>query len=149
MAKLNKKADGDKKPEKVAAVKTDKPKGRKQQTVRERTKTSDSGRKRRLRTTAGKVSSPFRRFKQFRADRGEYHMPLPDNRIGRILGKRVHVMPKFLREAGHEIRLVTWPNARETIRLTIAVFIFAVIFATIVGALDYVIGEIFREVIIN
>lgn len=149
MAKVSKNAEDAKKPKKIAAVKANKPKGKKQQTVRERTQTSESGSKRRLRTTAGKVSSPFKRFKQSRTHKREYHMPLPDNKAGKILGKRVRIMPKFVREAGQEIRLVTWPDARETTRLTIAVFIFAVIFASIVGALDYVIGEIFREVIIK
>ena len=76
-------------------------------------------------------------------------MPLPEGKTGKILGKRVRIVPKFVREAWAEIRLVTWPNRQETLRLTIAVFIFAVVFAVIVGLLDYGLDKLFREVVID
>jgi preprotein translocase SecE subunit len=106
---------------------------KKQQTVRERTKTAPKQRGRRIRSTARRASSPLRRLA---------FLGKPFKFLGRLV-------PGFLKGAWHEIRLVTWPDARQTWRLTIAVFIFSVIFAAIVGALDYVIGEIFREVIIG
>jgi preprotein translocase SecE subunit len=106
---------------------------KKQQTVRERTQTAPKQRGRQLRNTAHRASGPIRKL----AFLGK---PL------KFLGRFV---PGFLKGAWQEIRLVTWPDARQTMRLTFAVFIFAVVFATIVGVLDYVIGEIFREVIIR
>lgn len=142
MAKVSKKTPDDKQP-----AKTDTSKTRRKQTVRERTQTGERGAKVRIRKTAGKISSPIKGIR--RTGKKEYHLPLPDNRAGAILQKRVRLAPKFMREAGQEIRLVTWPNARETWRLTMAVFIFSVIFAAIVGVLDYGLDKLFREVIIK
>lgn len=124
-----------------------KPAKKKSQTVRERTQTSESGRRRRLRSTAGKIKTPLSSASRVGAK--EFHLPLPDNKFGRFLKRRIRFTPKFIREAWQEIRMVTWPNARETLRLTMAVFIFAVIFAAIVGALDFGLDKLFREVILK
>lgn len=128
-----------------------KPKGKitqrkKSQTVRERTQQSSGEKPRRLRNTASSIGSPIKKARQ--TGKREYHLPLPDNKAGRILGKRVNLVPKFFREAWGEIKLVTWPNRKETIRLTIAVFVFAIIFAAIVGALDFVLDKIFRRILL-
>lgn len=147
MAKVSKKAEDAKQPKKAVASKTDGLKNKRQQTVRERTQRGERGAKRRIRNTAGKLSSPITRLRQ--VGKSEYHMPLPDNKAGKILQKRVRLTPKFLREAWKEIRLVTWPSAKETTRLTFAVFIFAVVFAAIVGTLDFGLDKLFREVIIK
>lgn len=129
--------DSSKKPKRLA---------RKNQTVRQRAQASTNSRPKRFRKSAGKITQPLK--KASAVGKKEFHMPLPDNRIGGLLSKRVR-FPRFLREAWHEIRLVTWPNARDTFRLTMAVFIFSVVFATIVGILDYGLGKLFREVIIK
>jgi preprotein translocase SecE subunit len=147
VAKASKKADDSKKPKKVVAEKTEVSKSKRQQTVRERSQRGERGARRRIRNTAGRLSSPITRVRI--TGKKEYHLPLPDNRAGTILKKRVRLVPKFLRLSWQEIRLVTWPNASETIRLTSAVFIFAVIFALIVGALDFGLDKLFREVIIK
>lgn len=147
VAKVNKKDDEAKKPKKGASIKKPALKTKRVQTVRERSQSSKPGRVRRLRSTAGKVSTPLKKARQ--TGKREYHMPLPDNKAGRVLKKRVPIAPKFVREAAQEVRLVTWPTARETVRLTIAVFIFAVVFAAIVGVLDFGLDKLFREVIID
>lgn len=153
MAKTSKKVSDEssktKKPatKKVAAAKTVKPRLKKQQTVRERTQAKSPGRAKRIRTKAGGIKTPFK--KAHSTGKREYHLPLPDNKAGRILRKRVRIVPKFIREAWREIRLVTWPTPRETVRLTIAVFIFATIFATIVGILDFGLDKLFKEVLIK
>lgn len=147
MAKVNKKALDAKESKKTVAPKTEGLKTKRKQTVRERTQSGDRGAKVRIRNTAGKLSSPIKSIR--RTGKKEYHLPLPDGRAGTILQKRVRLTPRFMREAWQEIRLVTWPNARETWRLTIAVFVFAVVFAAIVGVLDYGLDKLFREVIIK
>ncbi len=124
-----------------------KSKGKKQRTVRERTQVGEKGRARRIRTTASMVKIPFAKISQ--SNKKEYHLPLPDNRTGKILNKRIRFTPKFVREAVQELKGVTWPNARETYRLTMAVFIFSVIFAAIVGLLDFGLDKLFKEVIIK
>jgi preprotein translocase subunit SecE len=118
---------------------------KKTETVRERAaKASGTAPKpRRLRTTAGKVSRPIKAA--HRAGQKEYYLPMPDNRAGRFLNKRRNVIPRFLRNAWAELRLVTWPNRRETVKLTIAVFVFAFVFAFVISLVDYGLDKVFRQ----
>ena len=132
----------------MAKVSKEKPSGKKPQTVRERTRQSGTKRTRRILNTAGKVAGPIKKASSF--GKREYHLiPVPDNRFGDILGKKGRILPLFVHEAWDQLKMVTWPNARDTVRLTMAVFIFSVIFASIVGVLDFGLGKLFREVIIG
>ena len=54
----------------------------------------------------------------------------------------------YIRNSWRELRQVTWPNRRETFRLTYAVIIFSVIFGLIVFGVDLVLDKIFKELII-
>lgn len=117
------------------------------QTVRERSAKGTVEKPKRIRKTAGKVTLPLGAARKI--GKKEYHLPLPDNKAGKVLKKRVRIVPKFLSEAFAEVKQVTWPNKKDTIRLTMAVFIFAVIFATIVGLLDYGLGEIFKRLFVK
>lgn len=124
-------------------------KSKKQQTVRERTRASSEAKPPRLRRTAGKVGGPLSKGWAFLKQKFGF-IKLPENHFGNILRKIGRILwPNFFREAGREIRQVTWPNRRETMRLTMAVFIFAVVFAVIVGAIDFGLDKLFREVIVG
>jgi preprotein translocase SecE subunit len=80
----------------------------------------------------------------------EYHpIKLPDNRLGRFLRKRVRFMPKYFIESWRELRLVTWPSNRQTMRLVIAVFLFATIFGALIGVTDSLLENIFRRIIVQ
>lgn len=59
------------------------------------------------------------------------------------------ITPGFLKGSFHEIRQVSWPNRRETIRLTWAVFVFAIVFSIIIAGLDLVLDKIFRSIILG
>lgn len=120
---------------------------KKVQTVRERTAKGQSEKPRRIRKTARKAVVPIASAR--RLGQKEYHLPLPDNKAGRVLKKRVRIVPSFIYEAFAEIKLVVWPDRRNTIRLTLAVFIFAVIFASFVGLLDYGLGVIFKRLFVK
>ena len=118
------------------------------QTVRERTQTGNApSRRKRIRSGAGKVGGKVKNVAAF--GQREYHMPLPDNKAGRILKKRVPLIPRFIRNSWAELRQVKWPNRRETRRLTIAVLIFSVIFGISVSLLDAGLDKLFKEVIIK
>jgi len=82
---------------------------------------------------------------------------LPDNKftlpikrafafIGRILGKLV---PPYFKNSWKELKQVNWPNRKETWRLTLAVFVFAVVLGTVVAGVDWVLEQIFRKVILE
>jgi preprotein translocase SecE subunit len=63
--------------------------------------------------------------------------------IGRIL------VPKFVRNAFGELRLVTWPGRKETRQLTFAVLIFATVFGAIITVVDYGLDKVFKALILN
>lgn len=80
----------------------------------------------------------------------EYHpIKMPDNKVGRFLGKKRSFIPSYFKGAWDEVKLVTWPNRRETVRLTIAVFIFSLIFGLFVAILDFGLDKIFKEIILK
>ena len=59
------------------------------------------------------------------------------------------MLPAYVRDSIYEIKQVTWPNFGVAMRLTFAVFIFATFFAVIVASLDWVLTQIFEEIILN
>lgn len=121
---------------------------KKVQTVRERTAVNAQDKPKRIRKGAAKLANPVKKLNKVGGGK-EYHIPLPDNKAGRFLRRRARLWPKFFGEAWAEIRQVTWPNRKQTIRLTFAVFIFALIFGIMVALLDYGLDKLFREVIVN
>jgi preprotein translocase subunit SecE len=46
-----------------------------------------------------------------------------------------------------ELTKVTWPNRRQTIRLTITVIGFSLIFAAVLGSLDYAFSALIQKLI--
>ena len=143
---MAKEKDKSKKPKKPILKK--KESAKKQQTVRERAAAAKVEKpKRRIKKATGTASKQVSKARSF--GKKEYHLPLPDNKAGRVLKKRVRILPRFVTEAFKEIRQVTWPDRKNTIRLTIAVLVFAVVISSFVGALDYVFGELFERFIVN
>lgn len=122
---------------------------KKAETVRERaSKTTDQPRKpRRLRRTASSIGRPFKAA--HRVGKKEYYLPLPDNRAGRILNKRLSIFPRFLSNAWKELRQVEWPGRKETSKLTVAVFLFAIGFGIVIAITDYGLDKLFRKVLIK
>ncbi|MBI4137663.1 MAG: preprotein translocase subunit SecE [Candidatus Sungbacteria bacterium] len=43
----------------------------------------------------------------------------------------------FLKESRLELKKVTWPTRRETVRATLSVIVVSALFAVFLGALDY------------
>lgn len=80
----------------------------------------------------------------------------PFAKAGRFLGRYKFFrfigyifVPPYVRSAWRELRLVTWPDFRQTRDLVIAVIIFSVIFGIIVAGVDFVLDKIFRNVILK
>lgn len=59
------------------------------------------------------------------------------------------LMPTYFINSWREVRQVSWPNRRETWRLTLAVFIFAVVFGSLVAGVDKVLDLLFKKVILK
>ena len=127
----------------------DKPKRRLRppQTVRERAEASKEKRPAK--------KKPFSRVKQgigraFRA-KGKF---LSRYIVFRVIAKIIRVIgkiiwPEFLRGSWREIKLVTWPNWRESRRLTLAVIGFAVVFGALVATLDYGLSHLFKLILLG
>lgn len=67
----------------------------------------------------------------------------PVNFLGRI------VVPSFIRSSWKELKLVKWPNLKQSRDLTFAVLVFAVIFGAIVAAVDFGLDKLFRNVLLK
>lgn len=82
---------------------------------------------------------------------------LPDNKATRPIKKAVRgaskalswLVPKYFVNAWRELRQVTWPSRRETWRLTLAVFVFAVVLGLTVAGVDKVLETAFRNFILK
>jgi preprotein translocase SecE subunit len=68
---------------------------------------------------------------------------LPFRILGRIL------LPSYFRNSFRELKLVTWPGRRESLRLTSAVLVFSVIFGGIVAIVDFGLDKLFKELILK
>lgn len=73
--------------------------------------------------------------------------------VGRILGIILRPLrwlaPRYFKNAWQELKQVTWPTRRETWRLTLAVFIFAIIFGLLIAGVDWILDQIFKKVILK
>ncbi|HSW78758.1 MAG TPA: preprotein translocase subunit SecE [Candidatus Babeliales bacterium] len=59
------------------------------------------------------------------------------------------IIPRYFINSWRELRLVHWPSRRETWRLTLAVFIFAIVFGALVAGVDKSLDEIFKKVVLK
>ena len=103
--------------------------------------------KRRIRTTASKVVRPINAARTI--GKKEYYLPMPDNKFGNFMNKRRSVVPRYFSESWAELKQVTWPDRKETTKLTLAVFAFAIIFGILVAVVDYGLDIIFRKVVLK
>jgi preprotein translocase subunit SecE len=96
----------------------------------------------------GKIHKPLSVLRRVSAK--EYHpVPVPDNKAGKVLKKRVRIVPKFVRESWAELKLITWPTKKEAARLTLAVIIFAVAFSIFVQLLDFIFNKLIKEILLK
>jgi preprotein translocase SecE subunit len=108
----------------------------------ERDEPQKSGRFKRV---ASRAASPARRLR------------LKDRKVTRMAAKPLRPLAKILRwlapryfvNSWREVRQVVWPNRKETWRLTLAVFIFAIVFGALVAGVDRGLDELFKKVILK
>ena len=107
---------------------------KKVETVREKAEkvaAQDGKQPRRIHEKTRRVSAPIRK-----AGRGV-------GKVGRF------IVPPYFRNSWKELRLVTWPSFRDSLRLTFAVIAFAVVFGVLVALLDLGLGKVFEKVLIG
>lgn len=55
----------------------------------------------------------------------------------------------YIYRSWKELKYVTWPSLRESLRLTSAVIIFSVIFGAIIAVVDYGLDKLFKQVLLK
>lgn len=96
----------------------------------------------------GKIVRPFSVINA--VGKKEFHpVKAPDKKGVRHLNKRVHFVPKFVRESWAEVRLVTWPTKNVAARLTGAVFIFAIAFTIFIQIFDFIFNKLVKEILLK
>lgn len=108
--------------------------------------------KRHVRAAAKKATSPFRVLVEFI---GKLLRPFrfllwpfktrPARFVGRILAKIFFI--NYIRSSWAEVRLVEWPNRRDTAKLTLAVIVFATVFGGLVTILDFILDKVFKQIL--
>lgn len=125
------------------------------QTVRERSQTdAKSVKTRRVRQTAQTVTKPVSAAHKGVKSALKPLSPLlspfktrPVRFVGRWLSKLLLI--NYLHSSWKELRQVSWPGRKETTKLTLAVFTFAIVFGAIIAITDYGLDKIFRKILLS
>ncbi|GAC1390835.1 MAG: hypothetical protein NVSMB46_01400 [Candidatus Saccharimonadales bacterium] len=120
---------------------------RKPESVRQRAEKSLENNPRRLQKTAHIVKSPFKKATSL--GKKEYYLSVPDNKYGKFINKRRSIIPRFLINAWKELKDVSWPNRKESRQLTIAVFMFSIVFGALIAITDFGLDKLFRKVFLK
>lgn len=74
---------------------------------------------------------------------------LPDNRIGQSLQKKRRLpLTAYFVESWAELKKVTWPSRRESIKLTLAVIVFTAFFTIFTALSDVGISNVVERVLL-
>ena len=71
----------------------------------------------------------------------------PARFVGRILAKILLI--NYIYNSWLELRKVEWINRRSTLKLTGAVFVFAITFSLLIAIVDYGLDKVFKALILN
>ena len=125
-------------------------------TVRERSNqySTNAPKKQRVRNTARKITKLIRFlgkiiakiFRPFRFILRPFKTR-PVRFIGRIIAKILFI--KYFVESWRELKQVTWPGRRETLQLTFAVFVFAIVFGLMITVVDYGLNKLFEKILLS
>ncbi len=59
------------------------------------------------------------------------------------------LVPAYFKNSFKELKQVTWPTRRETLKLTFAVFMFAIIFGIFITLVDYGLNSVFKRILLK
>ena len=117
---------------------------KKAETVREKAEKAaaaeENQQPRRLHTTKRRAGAPFRAAGRAGRKLGKFK---PFHILGLIL------VPPYFRNSWKELRQVTWPPFRVSLRLSFAVIAFAIVFGCLVALLDYGLDKLFKQVLLK
>lgn len=97
-----------------------------------------------LKASGAKATGPVRRSAR-KLTQAKAVKPL--HKPARILGKVI--VPTYFRQSWSELKLVTWPNWKQSRQLTTAVLIFAIVFGAAIAGVDWGLDKIFRHILLK
>lgn len=106
---------------------------------------SDKPRKRPVHKLLRWIAAPFRWVGSWSFWQSKWWKPF--RFIGKILNYVLFI--GYVRNSARELRLVTWPGWRKSLRLTWAVLVFSVFFGVILAIVDFGLDKVFRKLILN
>ena len=81
------------------------------------------------------------------------------SKLGKTVGPLLHpfrvfrflrfLVPSYFRNSFKELKQVTWPTRKETIKLTFAVFMFAIVFGIFITIVDYGLNAVFKRILLK
>lgn len=96
---------------------------------------------------AASIKEIFKPVRTFGQTLAKVSVFKPLHRPLRIIGKIV--FPTYFRKSWQELKLVTWPSWKLSVRLTYAVLIFAVVFGAAVAIIDVGLDAIFKKILLK
>jgi len=101
-------------------------------------------------TEAAAVKAPAKKTRRLKVPTPVHKALAPLGKVLAPVGKVLKwLTPRYFINSWRELRQVTWPNRRETWRLTLAVFIFAIVFGALVAGVDKGLDVIFKHVVLK
>ena len=99
-------------------------------------------------------SNKTSKFKKFKSKIGEPFQKITKIKAIKPLFIAMHLIglviyPKYIRNSFKELKDVTWPKFGDSLKLTYAVIIFAVIFGAAVALVDLGLGKIFKVILLK
>lgn len=101
-------------------------------TLRQSAEASAKPKKRRLKAPARSIAKPFKSVSQ----------AVRKGKTGKVAR---FIVPKYFRNSWRELREVTWPDRKQTIKLTFAVIAFATVFGLLIALIDFLLDKVFRQ----
>lgn len=140
--------------EEMADKKPEQPKSKRTQTVRERSQTAKPVKGRRVRATANTVAKPVAAAHKGVKKAAQPLKPLAKPFQNKFMRKVGHILAtvfliNYLRSSWKELRQVTWPNRKETAKLTVAVFLFAIVFGALIALADFGLDKLFQKILLS
>ncbi len=116
------------------------------QTVREKAKESSAKpvKPKRFISFRKKLKAPFKKLASFL---NKYKLFRIIAKILKFIGKII--VPSYIRSSWRELKYVTWPNRRESRRLTFAVLAFSVVLGALIATLDYGLSNLFKAILLG
>lgn len=134
-------------PKKTAKRRVKNPETFRERAVKAATESDKPKKTAKVKSGASKITRPFRyavrQIKRFFGHKAFNWLRKPMRLLSKIL------LVDYIAKSWQELKLVTWPTWRESVRLTSAVLVFAIIFGATVAVVDYGLDKLFKDILLK